>query len=193
MALTVGVLMVAISIVCQFGASEPALRLTGLGLQLLGICIVAVGIRQTRSLFGHPSLIERALGWIGRFPVYGGRVVTLGGSVSIGAFTASGRGYVESCPRDATNDARIEALEANVQRLRDRITQAEVEADKCAQKLTQQVAAEQQDRATEDRKLAARLESAAAGGLHISAMGVAWLFAGVTLSTASPEIASWLR
>jgi hypothetical protein len=52
---------------------------------------------------------------------------------------------------------------------------------------------EEQLRATEDRTIREQLEATATGGIHISAMGTAWLFFGIILSTASQEISQWFK
>lgn len=51
---------------------------------------------------------------------------------------------------------------------------------------------EERTRAQEDQAIREKLEATETGGLHISAMGVLWLFIGVTLSTAATEIAKCL-
>jgi hypothetical protein len=52
---------------------------------------------------------------------------------------------------------------------------------------------EEQARAAEDQVIRHKLETTETGGIHVTAMGALWLFVGVTLSTASPEIAKWLQ
>ena len=48
-------------------------------------------------------------------------------------------------------------------------------------------------RAKEDQAIREKLAAAQTGGLNISAMGVLWLFVGITLSTASPEITKYVN
>lgn len=170
------------------------MRLAGLVLQVLGIGTVAVGIRDTRSVFGHPSLCRRLMEWFGRFPVYGGREVVIGmGATSLGMAGLRARVLISAPPGTASLESRVEALEKNLNFLRDEIDALHHEAEKNTRRLTEGISEEKQERVAEDQKLGKRLESATAGGLHISAMGVTWLFAGVTLSTASLEIAGWLK
>lgn len=54
--LALGVSVLALAVALRPGASEPAVRYTGLMLQLLGICTVVWGISETRALFGHPAI-----------------------------------------------------------------------------------------------------------------------------------------
>lgn len=192
--IVLGTLLIAVVVVWQIGASEKAVRLAGLVLQVLGIGTVAVGIRDTRSVFGHPSLCRRLMEWFGRFPVYGGREVVIGmGATSLGMAGLRARVLISAPPGTASLESRVEALEKNLNFLRDEIDALHHEAEKNTRRLTEGISEEKQERVAEDQKLGKRLESATAGGLHISAMGVTWLFAGVTLSTASLEIAGWLK
>ena len=67
--LALGVNFVALAIALRPHTSEPVIRLTGLGLQILGIGTVAWGISETRALFGHPSLVGKWRKWLARFPL----------------------------------------------------------------------------------------------------------------------------
>jgi hypothetical protein len=188
------VVVVALSIVFRKGVSEPEIRLTGLGLQVLGIGTVVWGLRQTRILFGRPSLVALSRAWFHRFPVYGGRVVTANASITAPGATLHARGYASRVARpDATIEARLEVLEQNVRSLNERIDQTQSEIDRQSRAQAEVVAQERRARAKEDQALGARLEATETGGLHISAMGALWLSLGVTLSTAAPELATWLK
>src|SRR5206468_10208665 len=68
--LAAAVICVALVISLRPHTTEPVIRLTGLVLQLLGICTVIWGISETRALFGHASLRSKARAWLGRFPVF---------------------------------------------------------------------------------------------------------------------------
>ena len=52
---------------------------------------------------------------------------------------------------------------------------------------------EEKTRQVEDNALHKKLEATGTGGVHISAIGASWLFVGVALSTASVEIAGFLK
>ncbi len=52
---------------------------------------------------------------------------------------------------------------------------------------------EEQVRQAEDNAIRMKLEATGTGGVHISAIGASWLFAGIILSTAATEIASLLK
>lgn len=77
----------ALGFALQPGISEPAVRITGLVLQLLGVGTVAWGIAETRSLFGKPTVIQAALAWAKKLPPLRGRVVTATASIAAGNAT----------------------------------------------------------------------------------------------------------
>jgi hypothetical protein len=176
------------------GTPEAVIRLTGLVLQLLGICTVAWGISETRALYGHKPLYAVLVSWAKRFPLLGRSahvtVAVLGGSATFVGGRAHG---TIGAGAGATLEQRIEALEKNLPLIHARISAAEDDLDTKIQLVTDKVTAETRDRKSEDELLAKRLESTATGGVHISAIGAVWLFFGVILSTAAIEIERWLR
>jgi hypothetical protein len=52
---------------------------------------------------------------------------------------------------------------------------------------------EEQSRQAEDNQIRKKLEATGTGGVHISLIGASWLFMGVTLSTAAPEIVTLFK
>jgi hypothetical protein len=188
-----GVAVVAAAALFLFrvGATEPWLRMTGLALQLLGIATVGWGIRQTRILFGRPDFLALARQWLRRFPFYGTRVVSASLGVTSAGSRVSVRGQVTATVADASVKARLDALERNMDYANERISQTQAELDQAIRAHAEAVEQERQARAKEDKELRNMLESTETGGLHISAVGAVWLFVGVTLSTAAPELARW--
>lgn len=185
---------VSISFVTRSNATESQIRLTGLVLQFLGIGTVAWGIRETRKLFGRPSLYGLFCEWLRRFPVLGGRVNSMTANVGLGGVKVSGRGHVSaSAGANATVEARIEALEKNVGFLSDRVSQTQNEMDKKFREQAEQLKQERASWQRDHEQLSRRLEASETGGLHVSAAGVLLLFIGVAMSTASPEIFRWLN
>ena len=59
--------------------------------------------------------------------------------------------------------------------------------------MKEELEAERSSGQAEDERTRGMLETTAIGGVHISAIGATWLFVGVVLSTAAPEIASWVK
>lgn len=175
------------------GATEPEIRLVGLVLQVLGIGTVAWGIHRTRVLFGHPTFVDQLCSWLKRFPAGGKRVVSVTGNVTLPPLSVQGRGQtVASAGPNPTLDARIEALEKSVRLMNTRINQTQCQMDEGFRRRDELLNEEKQTRVKEDQALCEKLEATETGGLHISAMGALWLFVGVTLSTAAPEIAKYL-
>jgi len=60
-------------------------------------------------------------------------------------------------------------------------------------KMSESLMGEEHTRKIEDDAIRERLEATGTGGVHISAIGAAWLFVGVVLSTAAIEIANLLQ
>jgi len=92
-----------------------------------------------------------------------------------------------------TIEARLEALEKNITSIHERITQAQNEMDAEFQKAANSLRHEKQVRQSEDNEIRKKLEATGTGGVHISAIGAAWLFLGVILSTAAIEIDELLK
>lgn len=84
-------------------------------------------------------------------------------------------------------------LEENLKRANERINQAQREFDEKMRKVAASVVQEQVERRSEDAAIHHKLETSETGGVHITAIGAIWLFVGVTLSTASPEITGGLK
>ena len=176
------------------GTTEPIIRLSGLALEILGVGTVAWGISETRALFGRPSFFALSKSWLRRFPPFHSRVVSGTANITLGGATMSGRGYgMDNAGPNATPEARIEVLEKNIRRINERIDQTQQEMDTKFWNAEAALKREEQARAVEDQAIRHKLETTETGGIHVTAMGALWLFVGVTLSTASPEIARWLQ
>ena len=174
------------------GTREQIVRLTGLVLQLCGLVTVALGIRYTRKLFGRAPLQELARMWLHRFPRWPRDAqvhVTGTGSMTAGVGIVSGR--LEVVPK--TLKARVAALENVASELQKDVDGLRAAISSQAAEHAQALAEERDTRSDEDRRLGEQLESASAGGLYLSLVGVVWLLVGVVLSTSAPEIAALLK
>jgi hypothetical protein len=124
-------------------------------------------------------------------------VVVAGAGIQLTAATGKGRATVtHSAGANPTLDARVEALEKNIASIRNEIAAVETELDDGFRNVREEIRGEVQTRDADDKKLREKIEASATGGIHISAIGAAWLFVGVLLSTAAPELATfakWLR
>lgn len=188
-------LAAAMLVIYLHSASEPAIRLTGLVLQLLGIGTVIIGIEKTRELFARPTLRSVFTKWLAERPRLGRTTVTA--SLNAGALamvTGKGRGYVtNNPPAGATMNERLESLEKNVGLLNSRISGVQGELDTLERQQSAALRQERDARKMADDQLREKLEGLATGGFNISLAGAAWLFVGVTLSTLAPELSRWLN
>ena len=188
------VICVALVISLRPHTTEPVIRLTGLILQILGICTVIWGISETRALFGHPSLTSKTKAWLRTFPFLRRNIVLAAGSVTLSGAVAKARAYVTHGPgANPTIEARLDAIENNVTSIHERISQVQREMDGEFQKTTDALNREEQARQAEDNTIREKLEATGTGGVHISAIGASWLLVGVILSTAAIEIAALLK
>jgi hypothetical protein len=145
-------------------------------------------------LFGHTSLAEKIKAWCKRFPLRRRNIVSAVGNVNLGPAIGKGRGTVtHTAGANPTLDARVEALEKNIASIHNQIAAVEEELDQGLQKVREEIRFEVQTREADDKKLGEKIEASATGGIHISAIGASWLFIGVVLSTAAPELAALLK
>lgn len=192
--LALGVIAVALIVALRPYTPEYVIRLTGLVLQLLGIGTVIWGISETRALFGHPSCASKAKSWFERFPLWRKNIALASGAATLPAFTGKGRGYsTKRLDPNSTIENRIDALEQNISLIHERISSVEKEIDEEFRKTAEALKNEEQARQAKDNVIHAKLEATGTGGVHISAIGAAWLFIGVVLSTAGVEIAEFLK
>jgi hypothetical protein len=193
----VGVAVAVIAIALAVAASvptEPVIRITGLVLQLFGISSVIWGISETRALFGHPSIASKTKAWFGRFPPIRRYAPVPGDGLSVSASIISGRMHSVHTPDpNATVEARVATLELNIDAIHTRISHNEADVDREFRNTADQLRQEQHAREAEDSAMHNKLEATGTGGVHISAIGASWLFVGVVLSSASPEIAAWVK
>jgi hypothetical protein len=185
------VTVVALVISLRSNTPEPIIRLIGLVLQLLGVLTVAWGISETRAMFGRPSIGSKIRTWISAAPFLRSQHVTASGRAITGGATVKARGHVtHSAGENPTIDSRLDALEKNLEAVHQRITGLSQEYDQELRNLTNRVREEQSYRNQQVTSLYARLEEFGTGGVHISAIGAVWLFVGLVLSTAAPELAT---
>lgn len=190
-AAVVGFALVISFLLCR---SEPAIRLSGLILQLLGILTVIWGIQETRALFGHPSFRSKIKAWLSRFPLLLGNDVHSAGSFASPVPTMKGRSHTTHVAgANPTIEVRLDALEKNLTSIHERIDQTQKEMDEELHKITNAVKREEQLRQAEDNAIRVRLEATGTGGVHISFIGAILLFVGIFLSTAGTEIAALLK
>jgi hypothetical protein len=168
--------------------TEQALRLWGLALQLLGLAAAAVGIRDTRRMFGKPSFLQLLRNWVSSVPGLRPKTqtVNLSGSVSM---TCSASATVWRGTRPgASVDERLTVAEENLIDVERRLRAAENSISDNDRAIATKLRQEAEERKEQDRQLDLRIESASTDGLHLAAAGAFWLGIGLILSTAPVEL-----
>jgi hypothetical protein len=171
--------------------TEPAIRVAGLFLQLLGLAAAALGIRDTRRMFGKPSFLQSIRNWVSSWPRFKPKpqYVNLSGSASIGS-SASATVW-HGAGSGASIEKRVDAIEANLREVEGRVRTAESNISTNERAFKGMLHQEAEERAAQDQILHGKIEAASTDGLRLAAAGAFWLAVGVVLSTASPELLAW--
>lgn len=175
------------------GPSEQKIRVAGMFLQLGGVGTVAWGLREARRLFGHPHFFQLLLWWAKRFPKY--HLKTTTGVVRITlplSVSASGYNWHTTDP-DSPIDERMVAVEANLSTLKTLFDQTQQHLDHATRTINSQLHKERLLREGADQETRKKLETAQTGGLWISAVGLAWLFIGIIMSSMSMELVKLIK
>jgi len=172
---------------------EPRIRIAGMFLELLGLSTVAFGLRETRKLFDKPSLFESARQWLRNFPKFKfeTRIVAGSGHINLGGGAASAFGTA-SLSATASLEERVAFLENGLNQANMLIHQIQQKIDEEARKHGSAIDTVRQEIRRGDENNQQLVKEAMAGGLYIEITGAVWLLFGITLATASNEIASVL-
>lgn len=156
----------------------------------MGLVTVALGIRETRSLFNRPDLIYVGRAWLKSFPSFrqNVRVIVGSGGITLGGVSSSAFGTSGAAPT-ATLEERVAILEKNINQAHLLIHETRRKIDQEAEQRQSDIKAVKRDIQDGDSKNKQLLEEAAAGGLYLETTGAFWLAFGITLATASNEIA----
>jgi hypothetical protein len=132
--------------------------------------------------------------WLGRFPLRKRHIIFGAAAGEVSTLFGHARAHVTHGPgSDPTLETRLTAIEKNIDAIHDRITATQRELDERLQKANDGLASEAAARKAEVERTQKMIETSATGGVHITAIGATWLFIGVVLSTAAPELATWLK
>lgn len=169
---------------------EQYLRYVGGLLEFAGICTVALGLRDTRTLFKRPTFRRAVLDWVGRIPHWRQqhRVHVGTGGISLQPMAAQAYGSAVA-PPDATIQQRISALESELKNLSGRIQAAREEFTDAIAQQKDALDREQRERKEQVDSTHRLIDEAVAGGLVLEATGLVWLLMGLALATASAELA----
>lgn len=190
---TIAVAILAIITSIYYWQTESGVRLSGLLLQILGIAAAATGIRDTRRMFGKPSFLELVRSWLKSIPGLKPRVVSVAVSSKLSAST-SFSAHIWRGPGDNPDiEARLSAAEANLKELDDRVNATEVKLSAHIRAAEASLREEREHRQEADRQIHLKIEAASTDGLHLAAVGVAWLICGVIMSTAPNELLNLVK
>jgi len=174
---------------CQ---TESSVRLWGLLLQIFGIAAAAIGIRDTRRMFGKPSFLEQLRTWLTSIPRLKPPTVSASGSGKL-SMSCSAKAHAWKSAGEPTVESRLSAAEANLKELNERANVAESAFEAHVRAATQNLREEADLRKEADRQLHLRIEAASTDGLHLAMVGVVWLACGVIMSTAPNELLGLVR
>ncbi len=188
-----GILAAWIAAYLPASTLENQARYAGLILQVLGLATVAYGLSQMRGLFGRPTFVKRAVEWLARFPLMR-KPKTLTVKVAVAATAVAGARLKvrKGAPQDASLERRVGVLEDNFAALDGEVDQLRSDLGKTEREQTKRTDADRLEREKADAELGRKIEEVAVGGLHLEAIGLAWLFVGVLLGTVPDEIARLL-
>jgi hypothetical protein len=164
-------------------------------LQLLGIGTVVHGLRDRRRLFQRPSLLGHIRAWFAGRPRLNPKPHLIH-AASSGAVAIGGTAKISvwrGAPPDASLEARIDAIEANLDTLRKEHADTSRELRDEVRARAEQADLERRTRETAIDDLRSRVDTLGAGGLYIESAGLFWLIIGVVLGTVPGEIASLFR
>lgn len=182
----------AIFVLIASGCTEKAFRLVGMSLQLVGVVTVMLGISKTRADFGQPSLRSQFQTWAKRFPALHPTPIT----ISLGGIDLvhTGRGSIHTTRGPAIDqsvEGRLDHLEKVVNDIGLELAKTRSSIEEAEHK-TQQALDKQSDQFAEEvASVAKRIEATATGGVHVSAIGVIFLFLGTVFGGMAPELHDW--
>jgi hypothetical protein len=170
---------------------ERAIRLSGMALQLAGVIIAAIGLRDTRRAFeDQPTTWEGIKQWWAGRPRFTPptRIISMAALESGDSFM-SGRGRVGASPTPSLTD-RVALLEQQYGQLFDEVGNLGSELKKQVDELTRAIEVERSERSAGDESNKQRMIKALAEGLPLGRVGVGFFLIGIAAATASIEIAS---
>gem|GEM_PF-5499052 len=177
-------------------------RYAGLGLELLGLYLVARELARAQQAFGGKgdgSPLKAFSGWLtaylGAFPTWPRNIVVMpitgvGISTGLGAVVGQSAGVVSGKP---SIDERVGKLEALQKEDRESIQKIDAALSQHRETTKQMIEQERIEREAADRQHAKTLKELATGGVPAQAMGWVWIFTGSVAGALDTEIAGLLR
>jgi hypothetical protein len=189
--------LVAIVVVLVLGVLissclERYVRVSGMGLQLIGVILVGIGLWDTRRAFeDQPTTWEGIKQWWAGRPRFRPRHITLEAmGAAMGVAGMSARARVTAGP-NAPLEHRVALLEREHAALFDEVGKLSEETKQKIGELSNAMAVERSERQEADKSVKEQLKKAVTGGLPLGRVGAVSFFIGIVAASASPEIASW--
>lgn len=188
-------IVAAVAVIASFlpAKIDDRIRYCGMTLELLGVFTVAIGLREKRRIFNRLSLFEHFQQWVGRRPRWGlsTHAVIAAGTGSVSRSGSAKASVWRGVAAGATLDARVAAIEANLETLRGEQEEIVRQIQEEVRNRTAALDSERRTRESVVGEIQIQLDTFGAGGLHIEAAGLFWLVVGIVLATASTEVA-WI-
>jgi hypothetical protein len=174
-----------------FGCIEQDVRLAGWLLQLVGFIQVANGLRNTEKAFGKPSILERTKDYLSSFPTRKARNVTV--NLGTGHFTtqASVGGVGVVIRNNPTLEQRVEDIENAVEQIKKTTGKLRRDLSHETSRIDTKINRNVSELKDQANKIEEQLEDLMVGSIHVEWFGVVLFIIGITLASASPELA-WL-
>lgn len=171
--------------------SEFFLKLLGLGLQLAGVCVAALGVRSIMRLFQLDGARTRFSKWWARRPfatqhvamgALTGAYSTMGGTVS--------HGIQKIDPAEALPDqvAKLiknqQAMYVNAVAMQDHVSELE-------SRLAASLQSEETARAEQLKEMLQLMKQATVGSPMVALLGLYWIALGLVMATVPQELLCW--
>jgi hypothetical protein len=175
-------------------ASPPTrVRWFGIFSQFVGLTTVVIGLNESRELFEKPSLWLTFRKWIGllRYVIIPEKTHTVFSatttpvSLTTNASTMKIRKANDTLENRVANlESGLEAVEENVDTLRNDLDRAKVESHNL-------ISNERTERQSDVGKIRRQIEASTIGGINLEIAGTLFLFVGILCAHAPDEVA-WL-
>lgn len=195
--------IILVAVLCFVFPSERGVRWIGLALQFLGIVTAVHDIHARKKAFrdklgaGDPrvqSVCERLRHWCRNRP-WARQVISASANLKLeedDVLVSSANVYSPVSPT-LDLEERLRNIEDNLERLRESTRNLQISIQSVHSALDTKILTSQRELSSQASRLGHRLEDIAVGTVQISELGALWLFLGVFLSTAPPEVASSIR
>jgi hypothetical protein len=185
----IAVVGVSFFVVGASGWTEKGFRLAGMTLQLAGVLTVVWGILRTRADFGQPTVRSQFKIWTKVFPPLHSPTKTATVNVVLPGLMGEAYGYSTHGPAvDQTIEGRMTHLESVVKKLEMAQGRTHIAVLQAERKAQQSIDTQARHQAGQIDAVARKVEATATSGVHVSAVGVVFLFFGTILGSAALEL-----